>query len=147
MLALLLPVALLLLSASGADAEEMKKKLSQPHIVMVVGDDIGFANANFNRPSPSREVSTPSMDALVAEGIHLTSFYTFKYCSPSRSAFLSGRNPIHVNVVNGQTTCHNPADPVSGYSGIPTNMTSVAEKLTGAGYRAHAVGKWDAGSE
>jgi hypothetical protein len=32
-------------------------------------------------------------------------------------------------VVNGQTTLLNPADPVSGFSGIPTNMTSVAETL------------------
>jgi hypothetical protein len=54
---------------------------------------------------------------------------------------MTGRNPIHVNVVNGQTTLLNPADPVSGYSGIPTNMTSIAEKLVSAGYRAHAVGK------
>ena len=44
---------------------------------------------------------TPALDALVAEGIELTRFYAFKYCSPSRSAFISGRNPIHVNVVNG----------------------------------------------
>ena len=85
------------------------------------------------------------MDALVRDGIQLTSFYAFKYCSPSRSAFHSGRNPIHVNVVNGQTTLHNPADPVSGFSGIPKNMTTIAEKLVAAGYRAHAVGKWDVG--
>lgn len=57
------------------------------------------------------------LDALVAEGIQLTRFYAFKYCSPSRSAFISGRNPIHVNVVNGQTTLQNPTDPVSGFSG------------------------------
>ena len=90
---------------------------------------------------PDKEVQTPSLDELVREGIQLTSFYAFKYCSPSRSGFLSGRNPIHVNVVNGQTTLLNPADPVSGYSGIPVNMTSIADKLSGAGYSAHAVGK------
>ena len=30
---------------------------------------------------------------------------------------------------------------MSGYSGIPTNVTTIAEKLKGAGYKAHAVGK------
>lgn len=142
-------------------------RAERPHIMMVLGDgalwhspitlttahaalicaawvmrsDIGFANVGWNRAVPDREVQTPSLDTLVREGIQLTSFYAFKYCSPSRSGFLSGRNPIHVNVVNGQTTLLNPADPVSGYSGIPVNMTSIADKLTGAGYSAHAVGK------
>lgn len=108
---------------------------------MIVRSDIGFANVGWNRAVLDKEVQTPSLDGLVREGIQLTSFYAFKYCSPSRSGFLSGRNPIHVNVVNGQTTLLNPADPVSGYSGIPVNMTSIADKLSGAGYSAHAVGK------
>ena len=75
---------------------------------------VGFANVGYNREVPTKEVQTPALDAIAAEGIKLTSFYTFKYCSPSRSGFLSGRNPIHVNVVNGQTILVNPADPVSG---------------------------------
>jgi len=48
-------------------------------------------------------------------------------------------------VVNGATTCHNPADNVSGFSGIPVPMTGIAEKLGAIGYATHAVGKWDAG--
>ena len=66
-------------------------------------------------PADRWDMQTPHMDFMVSEGIQLTGFYSFKYCSPTRSAFLSGRNPIHVNVVNGQTTCHNPADNVSGF--------------------------------
>ena len=119
----------------------MQSALGRPHIIMVLGDDIGssnywsvgfcrqvfticflyptlaqtgFANVGYNRKVPTKEVQTPALDALAAEGIKLTSFYTFKYCSPSRSGFLTGRNPIHVNVVNGQTILVNPDDPVSG---------------------------------
>lgn len=40
---------------------------------------------------------------------------------------------------------YNVNDPVSGYSGIPTNMTTIATKLAGAGYSPHAIGKWDVG--
>ena len=120
-------------------------RAKQPHIVMVLGDDIGWGNVGWNRDAPDIEVQTPNLDGLVAEGIQLTSFYAFKYCGPSRSALMSGRNPIHVNVVNGQTTLHNPKDPASGYSGIPLPMTTMAQKLAGAGYSAHAVGKWDVG--
>ena len=63
-----------------------------------LGDDIGYANVGWHRKLKTREVQTPVLDALVAEGIELTNFYAFKYCSPSRSAFISGRNPIHVQV-------------------------------------------------
>ena len=40
---------------------------------------------------------------------------------------------MHVNVVNGDPTWRNRADPVSGYAGIPRNMTCIAEKLKTAG--------------
>jgi len=36
-------------------------------------------------------------------------------------------------------------DPDSGFSGIPRNMTGLAEKMRAGGYRAHMTGKWDAG--
>ena len=117
--------------------------MAKPHIIMTLADDIGWANTGWNRPTASAETETPNLDTLVRDGIQLEHFYTFKYCGPSRSAFLSGRNPTHVNVVNGHTTSVNPDDPVSGFSGIPTSMTSVAEKMVSAGYSAHAVGKWD----
>lgn len=96
----------------------------------------------------------------------------FKYCSPTRSALQTGRNPIHVNVVNSPiqqvrrgvalslspcTTLlslpspplcnnlpqqHNPKDTQSGFQGVPRNMTGLAAKLKGAGYSTHQVGKW-----
>jgi arylsulfatase I/J len=39
----------------------------------------------------------------------------------------------------------NPDDPISGYQGIPRNMTGIAEVAATAGYSRHYVGKWDAG--
>ena len=81
------------------------------------------------------------MDALAAEGIILDRHYVFRFCSPSRSAFNSGRNPIHVNTGNDALTLVNPADPVSGYAGIPLNMTCVGNKLKNAGYTTAQAGK------
>ncbi|CAE7433231.1 Arsb [Symbiodinium natans] len=36
-------------------------------------------------------------------------------------------------------------DNVSGFAGIPANMTGMAEKMKHGGYRTHLVGKWDVG--
>ena len=73
----------------------------------------------------------------------------YKFCSPTRSAVQSGRNPIHVNVQNYQPVVWDSADPhrdpVSGYAGIPTKMTGMSAVLKGAGYATHYTGKWDCG--
>ena len=65
----------------------------------------------------------------------------YKYCSPTRSAIQSGRNPIHVNPVNANPGIANPADPVGGFAGIPRNMTGLATKMAAAGYHTAMYGK------
>ena len=117
----------------------------QPHIVMILVDDFGWANAGWHRAAGYAEVQTPNMDALIAEGIELDRAYTYKFCSPSRSSLQSGRLPVHVNMVNAPPDVSNPADRVAGFAAIPRNMTGIATKLRAAGYRTHQVGKWDAG--
>lgn len=41
----------------------------------------------------------------------------------------SGRLPVHVNVLNLLPNVWNPADPVSGFAGVPRNMTGIAAKV------------------
>jgi len=91
------------------------------------------------------EVQTPMLDALVREGIELDRAYTYKYCSPTRSALQSGRHPYHVNPLNADPAIANRSDPVSGFAAIPRNMTGIATKMAAAGYKTAAFGKWDAG--
>jgi len=126
----------------------------RPHILMILFDDYGWADAGWHRnyTAPggeflpaTPEVATPHLDSLVREGIELDRHYVYKYCSPSRSALQSGRNPYHVNPLNAEPTISNPDDPVSGFQGIPRNMTGLATKLAAAGYRTAGFGKWDAG--
>ena len=61
-------------------------------------------------------VSLGQRPAVQADGIELDRQYVYKFCSPTRSALQSGRNPYHVNNVNPDPTLLNPADPVSGFS-------------------------------
>eukprot|EP00445_Apocalathium_hangoei_P025904 CAMPEP_0203931566 /NCGR_PEP_ID=MMETSP0359-20131031/70134_1 /ASSEMBLY_ACC=CAM_ASM_000338 /TAXON_ID=268821 /ORGANISM="Scrippsiella Hangoei, Strain SHTV-5" /LENGTH=556 /DNA_ID=CAMNT_0050860925 /DNA_START=1 /DNA_END=1671 /DNA_ORIENTATION=- len=112
-----------------------------PHLIFVLVDDLGFGDVGFNsrfaNSSASREIRTPSIDELVSEGVHLTRHYVHSTCTPTRTSAQSGRLPVHV-----QTTLKNPEEPDSG---MPRNMTGVAEKLRAAGYHTHYVGKWDVG--
>ena len=67
-------------------------------------------------------------------------------CAPSRSALQSGRLPVHVNSLNVGPASVNPKDPVSGFQGMPRNMTGLGAAMRRAGgYATHFVGKWDLG--
>ena len=118
---------------------------TKPHIVFMMVDDWGWANVGYHLNSSSKEVQTPNIDNLVKEGLQLDQHYVFNWCSPSRSSFLSGRVPIHVNDVLASESAYNSKDPVSGFDGIPRNMTGIATKMKLGGYATHQVGKWDAG--
>ena len=106
---------------------------SQPNIIYVLIDDLGWANVGYHNP----RMQTPFLDSLLTESIKLNNFYTFQCCSPTRSSFLSGRLPYHVNEHN-----ENACQPRFG---IPLNMTIISEKLHDAGYIAHQIGKWNVG--
>lgn len=110
---------------------------ARPNILAVIVDDFGWGNVGFHRSDGSREVQTPNMDAMVKEGILLNRHYVHMMCTPSRSAFQSGRLPVHVQL--------SLAGPCCAQSGIPRNMTTIAAKMASAGYDTHFVGKWDAG--
>lgn len=118
---------------------------NKPHIVMMLVDDWGWANVGYHRDPPTKEVVTPNMDSLVTEGLELDQHYAFKVCSPSRSSLISGRLPIHVCDENVPPNHYNPSDPVSGFEGIPRNMTGIGTKMADGGYITHQVGKWHAG--
>jgi hypothetical protein len=65
--------------------------------------DFGWSNAGWHRaPGTDRihEVQTPSMDALVKVGIELDRHYVYQFCSPTRCAIQTGRNPLQVNPLN-----------------------------------------------
>lgn len=60
-----------------------------------------------------------------------------RYCSPTRSSFLSARFPLHVNEKNGGT-CDS--------GGIDLRMKLLPEKLRSAGFRSYMLGKGHIGA-
>jgi len=128
----------------------------KPHILYILADDYGWGNFGPHRRGPCHptdwecrqgkaEVNTPVLDELVDEGILLERHYSYKICGPSRNSLQSGRLGVHVNMVNAPATTMNRKDPISGYAGMPRNMTGMGQKMKDRGYRTHIVGKWDVG--
>ena len=108
---------------------------SKPNIIMILSDDLGWADVGWHSTLKcDKEIITPHMDRLVAQGVELNRHYAFKYCSPSRVAFQSGRHPMHSTVLNTDPSWVNDEDPAAGYAGIPRRMTTVATVLKQAGY-------------
>ena len=69
----------------------------------------------------------------------LDRMYSYKYCSPSRSSFLSGRLPIHVTQNNRNNLVENPG-------GADLRMSLLPQKLAAFNYYNAIVGKWHVGA-
>ena len=67
------------------------------------------------------------------DGLELDRHYAYRWCTPTRSATLSGRLPVHV-FEGGGGTCNE-------HFGIPRGMTVIGSKLKSAGYSTHQFGK------
>ena len=106
--------------------------ITKPNIVFVLVDDWGYADVSFRNPA----ILSPNFNMLAKDGIILDRHYVFKYCSPSRASFLTGRWPHHVHQWNL---------PVSTMAGANLNMTMLPAKLKMADYKTHMVGKWHEG--
>lgn len=53
-----------------------------PNIVHIVADDLGFRDVGFNG---CKDIKTPNLDRLAAEGATFTQFYVQPMCTPTRA--------------------------------------------------------------
>jgi arylsulfatase A-like enzyme len=105
------------------------------NIVAIVLDDTGFAQLGCFGSG----IATPHMDRLAAGGLRYNRFHVTALCSPTRAAFLTGRN--HHAVGMGFLTDIPLAYP--GYNGrVPRSAAPLPRLLRDAGYSTLAVGKW-----
>jgi arylsulfatase A-like enzyme len=110
-------LALTVLSIQAAD------KPLKPNILIIFTDDQGYADLACYG---NKKNKTPRLDQLAKEGTRFTSFYSQTVCGPSRSALLTGRQPIR-----------------SGGWGMPADEITWAELIREAGYQTACIGKWD----
>ena len=62
-----------------------------PNIVVIVADDLGYADVLFN-PQHPKEVTTPNLDRLAKESVICRQGYvTGHVCSPTGTGLMTGR--------------------------------------------------------
>ena len=112
-----------------------EKKAAAPNIVVVLLDDVGFAQLGCYGAG----IDTPNIDALATAGLRYTNFHVAALCSPTRASLLTGRN--HHSVGVGFLGAFDTGFP--NYRGaISPAAATLPEMLKGAGYSSYAVGKW-----
>jgi arylsulfatase A-like enzyme len=143
-----------LLAATSSLAAEKK-----PNILIIVGDDMGFADLGVNG---CEDIPTPNMDALAASGTRCTNGYvSAPYCSPARAGLLTGRYQTRfgheMNPGASATGERNKKSAEVGSkeqdeaivindNGLPITETTIADRFKDAGYATGLVGKWHLGS-
>ena len=116
-------------------ALQREENFSKPtHILLIVADDYGWSDVGYH----GSVIQTPNLDQLSGDGVTLDNYYVQPFCTPTRSALMTGRYPIHTGMQHFVITSAQPY-------GLPTNVAILPQRLKEAGYQTHIVGKWNLG--
>jgi arylsulfatase A-like enzyme len=108
-----------------------------PNVLYILVDDIGFGDLGIPELNAIRGYSTPSINKLSDQGMRYARMYTEPSCTPTRVAFMTGRQPFRNGM--GDT-----AVDISGF-GLAGKEVTLAEVLSNAGYNTAHIGKWHMG--
>lgn len=108
----------------------------RPDIVVLLADDLGYADVGFNG---GKQIKTPNIDKLADGGARLAQFYVQPVCSPTRAALMTGRYPMHYGLQVGVIR------PWAQY-GLPLDERLLPQALRESGYSTAMCGKWHLGS-
>ena len=117
---------------------------SRPNIIVILADDLGYADVGFNReagfPDDLGVVPTPNIDLLANDGIICKNAHVaHPFCGPSRVGLLTGMYPHRIGAQ------YNLPNDIASTMGVPTNETYFPKLLQDTGYKTAAFGKWHLG--
>ena len=110
-----------------------KKHGKTPNIVYILWDDMAFGDAGIPAINKIRGFDTPNCNKIADEGIMFTRMYVEPSCTPTRAAFMTGRQPYR----NGM---YIPGFPIEN-GGLAADEVTMAEVLSQAGYATAFYGK------
>ena len=121
------------LSEDGASSAERRP----PNIVLIVADDLGYGDLG---AYGQEHIQTSHLDRMAQEGLRFTDFYAGStVCAPSRSVLMTGLHTGHTPIRGNQSVQPFGEEP------LPEASVTIAEVLSGAGYRTGVFGKWGLG--
>eukprot|EP00038_Savillea_parva_P026165 m.51896 g.51896 ORF g.51896 m.51896 type:complete len:729 (+) comp7340_c0_seq1:112-2298(+) len=111
---------------------------SVPHVLFFLIDDLGYADVGYHGNPVGSAVVTPTIDKLATSGVRLENYYVNFLCSPTRTSLMSGRYAYTIGmnaevIVDGVNSC------------MPGSVSTIADRLSKAGWATSAYGKWDMG--
>ncbi len=106
----------------------------KPNIVVIMTDNQGYGDLG---AYGGVRAETPRIDQLAAEGVQFLDFQVEPGCTPTRSAFQTGRMPVR----SGTDGYVEPGQP----GGLHPKEVTLAELLKGVGYSTAMYGKWHLG--
>ncbi len=108
---------------------------SPPNIVLIVTDDLGYADLGCQG---AKQFETPHLDRMAKEGTRYTDFHvTSAQCTPSRASILTGLYPQRLGLEGVLL----PGDK----HGLTPGQPSLAPLLKASGYHTALMGKWHLG--
>ncbi len=114
----------------------------KPNILFILTDDLGWtALSSYG----NKDVATPNLDRLAAEGMRFTDAYAEAVCSPTRAAFFSGQYGARTDlfkIINKQDPPHAYMKPPAALLNMPPETASIATTMRKAGYATGLAGKW-----
>ena len=115
---------------------------SKPNILFILADDMGWtALSGYG----NKDVATPNLDRLAAQGMRFNAAYADSQCSPTRAAFLSGQYGARsglFKVIAEQEPPKAFMRPPEAIRAMPPEVANLATTLRSAGYATGLSGKW-----
>lgn len=126
-------------AAVDARLAEIRAKFGDrpPNILYILIDDIGFGEIGTPYLNYVRGYETPNINDFAEDGLRLMRMYTEPSCTPTRVAFMTGRQPYRLGMAKTSVA-------MDGF-GMADEEVTLAEVLKAEGYNTSHVGKWHIG--